>query len=192
MINLANRITIFRILLIPVFIVFMIYYRKTQSAADAKWYLFYAITAFVFAVISDAADGYIARKTGQKTKLGTILDPLADKLLLTSAVVVMALPSREGVYVLPYWYAVLVISRDVIIVAGSFIVHMLKGTLRIRPSITGKATTFLQMLTVCWVLFRFPYPHILVYCSAVCTVLSGLGYIMAGNRQLAEGVSDKG
>ncbi|MDP8219438.1 MAG: CDP-diacylglycerol--glycerol-3-phosphate 3-phosphatidyltransferase [Candidatus Theseobacter exili] len=191
MINLANRITIFRILLIPVFIVFMIYYRKSPSATDAWWYLYCAIITFIFAVISDAADGYIARRKGQKTKLGTILDPLADKLLLTSAVVVMALPSRTGVYALPYWYAVLVISRDIIIVAGSFIVHMLKGAIRIKPSIMGKITTFLQMMTVCWVLFKLPYPQVFVYCSSAFTVFSGLGYIIAGNKQINEGSTSR-
>ena len=182
--NLANKITMFRILLTPVFLVFMIYSRKTGSDAAAKWYLYCAILTFFIAMVSDAADGFIARKKGQQTRLGSILDPLSDKLLLNSAVIVMALPARLGYYNLPYWYAVLVISRDIIIVAGSFIVHMLKGSIKIKPSIIGKATTFLQMTTVCWVLFQIPFPKILVYVSSAFTVCSGVGYMLSGSTQL--------
>ncbi len=174
--NLANKITIARILLIPFFIAFILY---------AKLDL--ALIVFLIAVISDAVDGYIARKWKQRTKLGAMLDPIADKILIISAFVclifVKGLP-----YTLkfPPYVSIIVISRDAIILLGAVIIYMLKGDIDIKPSPLGKITTFLQMLTVVFILTQLKYSRFVWNIMIVFTVISGFEYILRGSRVLSE------
>ncbi|MCX5686231.1 MAG: CDP-alcohol phosphatidyltransferase family protein, partial [Candidatus Omnitrophica bacterium] len=133
--NLANKITIARIVSIPFFIASIVYSR-----------LDIALLFFILAIISDGADGFIARALKQKTKLGTILDPLADKLLLISAYICLAVSrSIPADLRLPPYVPIIIISRDVMIVLGSIIVYVTKGDINVSPSIIGKITTFFQM-----------------------------------------------
>ena len=174
--NLANKITIARIITVPFFIAAVVYSRFEI-----------ALVIFIVAVISDAADGFIARTLKQKTELGTILDPVADKLLLTSAYICLALAgSIPGHLRLPAYVPIVVISRDAIIVLGSIIVHVVTGDLKVSPSNIGKATTFLQMLTIVSVLIQFEYSFILWNVTVLFTVLSGIDYIVKGSRFLGE------
>lgn len=179
MINIPNAITFARILLIPVFVALLLRYRET-SAEPFRWW---AITAFGVAVISDSLDGFIARLKHQKTLIGTFLDPLADKLLILTAVVILSLPIGPLAR-LPSWFAVLVISRDLCIVLGSLLIHMIRGRITPRPSAAGKFTTFLQMLTVVWILLRIPYHQAPLYAAAALTLISGIMYTLDGLRQL--------
>lgn len=175
-INLANKISITRIILIPFFVAAIVYGRSTI-----------AILVFGLAVISDGLDGFIARTFNQKTALGTIIDPIADKLLLMSAYIGLALvPSIPGHMRMPPYVPIVVISRDVIIVIGSIIVYFLKGDLKVSPSVLGKITTFFQMMTVVSVLAEFRFSYILWNVTVALTVASGIDYIMKGSRLMGE------
>jgi len=180
-INLANKITITRIIMIPFFIVAIVYGRNDIG-----------LVFFIIAVISDGLDGFIARTFNQKTALGTIIDPVADKLLLMSAYISLAfMPAVSDHLRLPPYVPIVVISRDVFIVIGSIIVYFLKGDLKVSPSVTGKITTFFQMITIVGILVQFKYSYILWSLTVILTVASGLDYMMKGLRLLGEHASVK-
>ncbi|MFA5146397.1 MAG: CDP-alcohol phosphatidyltransferase family protein [Candidatus Omnitrophota bacterium] len=175
-INLANKISIARIILIPFFIAAVAYSRMDIAL------LFFAI-----AMISDGVDGFIARALHQKTELGTILDPVADKLLLTSAFICLSIVKTIPPEIrLPPYVPIIVISRDVIIILGSVMVYMLKGDLKVGPSAVGKVTTFFQMMTVVSVLLRFEYSIFVWNVAIALTVISGIDYIVKGSRLLGD------
>ena len=190
--TLANQITITRLLLIPVFIVFAAYYSQSIiDNAEVVWYRIAALITYAVASISDALDGYIARNFNQSTQLGRALDPVADKLLLLAGVVTLSV--TQWTAVLPIWFAVLVIARDVAIVAGVVIIHYTIGKVKMRAIATSKICTFLQLSCVCWVLVDFwsvevrPLPlEILIYLAAVFTLISGYQYIVEGIHQMRE------
>ena len=182
--NLANRITIGRILLIPVFVVLVLYY-ENAPLGEGEWIRNLAITVFGFAVLTDAVDGFIARTMQQKTPLGTFLDPIADKLLITSAMVILSFPHLRLGYQLPLWFIVLVISRDMIITMGALLIHILNGSVKVVPSIAGKITTGLQMACVFAILLKSSWSPYWVYAAALATLISGVDYILFGSRQLS-------
>jgi len=178
--NLANRITIFRILLIPFFIASLLYY------SEAKPYLrLVALVIFAIAAFTDAIDGGIARSRSQITELGTILDPIADKLLISSAFISLSIigsiPSELRI---PAGVVLAVITRDIIIVLGALIIYFLKGSIAIKPSWLGKITTFFQMLAILMILAVFKYNKFFVYPAVLFTIVSGIDYIWRGSKQL--------
>ncbi|OIO39574.1 MAG: hypothetical protein AUJ75_01125 [Candidatus Omnitrophica bacterium CG1_02_49_10] len=178
--NLANKISIGRILLIPFFIASILYYTPEND-----YIRYIALAIFTVGVFSDALDGYIARMRRQKTRLGIFLDPLADKLLLVSAMICLSAVSNvPEAYRLPVWLPILVISRDIVIVLGVVILFMIMGDVEVRPSKLGKITTFLQMLTVIVSLLRAPYMYVVWSVTAFFTVASGIGYLIRGSRIL--------
>lgn len=180
--NLANRISIARILLIPFFIGSIVYYKNENTLIS---YLPLAI--FFIAVLTDGADGFIARKFNQKTELGTILDPVADKLLLITAFIALSFSHSIPPHLrLPPWLPILVISRDIIIVLGTVIIHLIRGSIHVMPTVLGKITTFLQMSTILAVLIKFPYSFIIWNIAGAFTVLSGVNYILRGSKLLNE------
>jgi CDP-diacylglycerol--glycerol-3-phosphate 3-phosphatidyltransferase len=180
--NLANKISIIRILLIPFFIGSIVYYRNEGSAAS-----YLPLSIFFAAVISDALDGFIARRFNQKTELGTIIDPLADKLLILTAFVALSFSkSIPQNLKLPAWLPIVVISRDIIIVLGTVLVHLIKGSIQIVPTAWGKVTTFFQMSTILAVLMKFPHSYIVWNLAGIFTVISGIDYIARGSRVLSE------
>jgi cardiolipin synthase len=148
-------------------------------------YRYYAITIFMLASLTDALDGAIARLKHRKTQLGTILDPLADKLLLVSAVILFCVPIN-GITHLPIWILVTFISRDLILIVGAVVIYLQNQELTVKPSILGKATTFFQMLTVIWLLFRLPNPQIVWRTAGMFTILSGFVYVYQGSKQLGK------
>jgi cardiolipin synthase len=174
--NLANRISIGRIILIPFFVGAIVYSRMDI-----------ALIFFLLATVSDGVDGFIARTWNQKTKLGTILDPMADKLLLLSAFVCLAMVKNtpKGISFPPY-VPIIVISRDVIIVLGSITVYLIRGDIKVIPSALGKLTTFFQMATIAAVLVQFNYSYVVWNTAVVLTLLSGIDYIVKGSRLLSE------
>lgn len=188
--TLANKITITRLLLIPVFVIFAAYYSQSIIDGDGVlWYRVSALIIFAIASLSDALDGYIARNFNQSTKLGRALDPVADKLLLLAGVVTLSVTQWHAG--LPIWFAVLVITRDVTIVAGVIIIHYTTGEVKMKRIITSKICTFLQLSCVCWVLVDFwslearPLPlDILIYLAAVMTLISGYQYVVEGIHQM--------
>ena len=184
--NLANKISILRILLIPFFVVSIVYYGSEGSLAS-----YLPLGIFSIAVLTDALDGFIARRFNQKTELGTIIDPIADKLLIITAFVCLAMSkSIPANFRIPPWLPIVVISRDIIIIIGSVIVHVIKGSVQIVPTILGKVTTFLQMFTILAVLAKFHYSFAVWYAAGALTVLSGINYIVRGSR-LFNGINGK-
>ena len=177
--NLPNKITIGRFFSIPLFLLALIYYNRSGRQP----YYFAALLIFSLAAISDGLDGYIARSRKMKTKLGAVLDPLADKLMLNSAIIVFAF-GIKGFYQIPIWFAVLVISRDVLIVGGALIIRWFKGDLKIEPCWWGKTAAVLQMVVVAWVLIKLPRPEIILSAAVFFLVASGISYLRGGIRQL--------
>lgn len=174
MLTLANRLTILRILMVPAITVLLLY-RQMEAG----------LALFVLAGVTDGLDGFVARSRGQKSTLGMVLDPLADKLLLTSTVVVLTILKE-----LPRWFTVIVVSRDVILIGGSCILYMFLGKMATPPSKLGKATTGFQIATVLLVMLDNLLPVLqpatfpLVVATLLLTVASGLDYVFRGARLL--------
>jgi cardiolipin synthase (CMP-forming) len=175
--TIPNLITILRILLAPVFVIYLI-----------NGHLTAALIIFVVCSVSDGVDGMVARFFNQKSRLGAYLDPLADKLLLVAAFIVLSAMGH-----LPAWLTVTVITRDVVILLGVVTIHFNKLELPIRPSVLSKINTCFQFLTVTVVLSKDllslapPLYHYFYYATALFTVSSGLHYIQYGLKFLAAG-----
>jgi len=179
----ANKITIFRILLVPFFIVEVLTYVDDGE----EWHRFLAIMAFLLASVCDGVDGYIARRYDQRSELGAILDPLADKLLLVAGIVLLSLHHEQYLPHLPLWLTATVISRDVLLLLGLVVIHFICGKVTVKPHLIGKGATVLQMVAVCWALLKLPANglHWFALSAAVCTGVSGLIYVSDGVRQLS-------
>jgi cardiolipin synthase (CMP-forming) len=179
----ANKITIMRILLVPFFIVHVTYYLTNGH----ELHRLLAILAFGIASVSDGVDGYIARHYNQRSELGAILDPLADKLLLVSAVVLLSFHNQTHLIPLPIWLTATILSRDVILLLGMVVIHLVCGKVRIRPHFTGKIATVLQMGAVLWTLFKWDPRWLPAWTlsAAGFTGISGLFYLFDGVRQLS-------
>jgi cardiolipin synthase len=175
--TLANQLTLLRMLLIPAFVILVVY-----------GHLGWALTVFVTAGITDALDGLIARRAGQKTSLGAWLDPAADKLLLVTTFVVLTLPNLGLANPLPIWLTVLIISRDVVIVLTVAVVNLAVGPRTFQPSMYGKIATATYIVTaVVAMLFNYlGYASVLVtafvYASLTITIVSSLHYIWHASR----------
>ena len=134
--TLANQLTILRIILIPAFVLLRVY-----------GYPGAALLVCMFAGITDALDGLIARWSGQRTSLGAWLDPMADKLLLVTTFIVLTIPAVPMTNHLPLWLTVSVISRDIVIIGVVAIVNLAMGPRTFKPSVWGKMTTAALILT---------------------------------------------
>lgn len=179
----ANRITILRILLVPFFITQVVYYLTNGH----ETHRLLAILSFAVASVSDGLDGYIARRYNQRSELGAILDPLADKLLLVSGVVLLSFHNQSHLTPLPIWLTTTILSRDVLLLLGMAVIHFVCGKVRICPRLTGKAATVLQMGAVLWTLLKWD-PRVLFWwtlSAALFTGFSGLLYVLDGVRQLS-------
>lgn len=180
---LPNQITILRILLIPVFVLLAVYYgHSVERGIPDERLRIAAIIVFVIAAVSDGIDGWLARSWGLKSKLGAMLDPIADKGLMLTAIITLSVSNWNRS--LPLWFPVLVITRDIIIVVGWMVLHFLNDYVEVRPSILGKITTFFQMLTIAAVLLQWHHDDIIVTIAGIMTFLSGIGYILGGVRLL--------
>jgi len=176
----ATQITIFRILLIPVFIGLAIYYGQSVAEGAANETLrFWTIFSFAIAAISDAVDGYIARNFNQASRLGAILDPLADKLMLLSAIITLSFTGWRQHF--PLWFPTLVIFRDLASIGAAFIIDHLIGKCEIKAHWTGKVATFAQFAAILWLMLDLPnliWP----------TVVAGVFTAISGFRNLADGL----
>ena len=172
-----NQITFFRFVLLPIFLI-CLFYQKYE----------WALALLIVAGVSDGLDGLLARWLNQKSELGTFLDPLADKLLLSSAFVVL---SFKGV--IEWWLTILVLARDVVILATAVLILLVVGPRTFPPSIYGKLTTVLQILLVVVAVaaaaFQSPSLHQtqrwLIYAVATATVVSGVHYSLTIARRLS-------
>ncbi len=172
--NLPNKITILRILLIPFFISFILY---------SKWEM--ALIIFIIAAVSDGIDGYLSRTLKQRTELGKVLDPIADKLLILSAFISLSVVNDLPAAIkMPYYVPIVIISRDAIIVLGALLIYFIKGKIELKPTIISKITTFLQMITVISILLKLAVSGILWNVAVAFTVYSGVDYVIRGSRLL--------
>jgi cardiolipin synthase len=177
----ANQLTILRIVLIPAFVLLVVYGRLGA-----------ALLVFMTAGATDALDGLIARRAGQRTSLGAWLDPMADKLLLVTTFIVLTLPAIPLTNHLPLWLTVVVISRDVVILAVVAIVNLAIGPRTFRPSMLGKATTAAFILTSVAVMY-FNYRRetslvveIGIWVSLALTIVSAADYFFRLRRLINE------
>ncbi len=185
--SLANKVTVFRILLIPLFLIALIYSRdKFVIDLGNKTYNSIPLLIFFIAMVSDVLDGFIARKHRQQSSLGTFLDPLADKLFLVSAFIMLAFLQR-----VPYWVSVIVIGRDLVIVLGWAMIFAIIKQSIIVPSVYGKFTTFFQTLTVLAVLLEVSYVRYIWHIAVIFTLISGFDYIIKGYKQINRTVGIK-
>src|SRR5437016_6665680 len=174
----ANQLTILRIIFVPVFIILLAYH-------EIGW----ALGTLVAAGITDVLDGLIARRFGQKTSIGAVLDPIADKLLMTSSILILSLPQMEFHTMIPRWLMIVIIFRDVFILLVSLIVVLMVGWRVFTPSPYGKASTVMQVLTVLAVLYgnwkhmTVSELHVLFYMTGLMTAFSGLHYLIRGRGQ---------
>jgi len=182
----ANKVTILRILLVPFFVVEMLYYVQDGNEVHRLvGLLAYAITA-----ILDGVDGYIARRYNQRSELGAILDPIADKLLLVSGVVLLSFDHRPFLGKIPLWLTGTIIGRDLLLLIGLVVIQITVGKVIVHPRIMGKIATVLQMIAVFWVLLKWDseggarWFKYWTASAAVCTGISGLLYLWDGVRQL--------
>jgi cardiolipin synthase len=195
----ANKITILRILLIPFFVMMAVYYGHGVQTGDPQdWQRWCAIAIFLVAAASDGLDGYIARHFNQKSALGVILDPIADKGLLLSGIITLSFSNWS--YEFPLWFPVLIVARDLIVAAGVITMRLLMGAVRVQPSWTGKTATALQMVAIAQAMLQLPalnqrvpglaafsYNDLLPACAGLFTLVSGIGYAIDGIRQIHAG-----
>jgi cardiolipin synthase (CMP-forming) len=179
--TLANQLTILRIMLIPAFVLFVVY-----------GHLGAALITFAVAGATDALDGFLARHAGQRTSLGAWLDPMADKLLLVTTFVVLTLPGIPLTNHLPLWLTVLLISRDIVIVGVVAVVNLALGPRTFRPSLWGKLATATFIVTSVVVMF-FNYREersilidLFVWLSLALTVISAGDYFWKLRRLINE------
>lgn len=166
--NIPNTLTMMRILIVPIFIISLIY---------GKYRI--ALFLFIMATITDALDGLIARKTGQKTPIGAFLDPLADKVILMTSFIIFAMLKW-----IPYWLLIIVISRDLIVVLGWMVLYIVTGSSRVEVSSFGKIAIATQFLLIAYKLLainfpkNIPQPSFEVYMLVgFVSAISGIHYI---------------
>lgn len=182
----ANKITILRILLIPFFVVELIYYLQTGNEVHRLL----ALLSFAVTAILDGVDGYIARRYNQKSELGAILDPLADKFLLVSAIVTLSFNRSPYLGQIPLWLTGTVLGRDVLLLIGIAVIRLTVGQVTVRPRLIGKVATVFQMAAVIWILLGWDrdlnarWFGIWSVGAAAFTGISGLLYVWDGVKQL--------
>ena len=192
-VTVPNILTVIRMILIPIFVICLYYQRFGWGLA-----------IFIWAGVTDGLDGMLARRFDQKSQLGTILDPIADKLLLVTSFVTLSLPSvisrtalpapHENFHLpVPFWVTVAVISRDVFIIVGAATINIVTGFRNFRPSLLGKANTVVQITAIVIILLAAQMPLLrgyllpTVYFTVFAfAVLSGGHYIFHAARLLGE------
>ncbi len=171
-VGLANLLTLLRMGLVPIFVIAVLGGRPGQ-----------ALLVFAVAGVTDALDGFVARWSGQITRLGSYLDPVADKLLLMTAFVVLAVPGVHGGITIPVWITVLVLTRDLLIVIVALVLYLAQGHADFPPSLLSKANTTVQIVSVVLVLAVGLEPRletlarVALWLTAFTTVASGLDYV---------------
>ncbi|HVN24315.1 MAG TPA: CDP-diacylglycerol--glycerol-3-phosphate 3-phosphatidyltransferase [Syntrophorhabdales bacterium] len=169
--NLPNVLSILRLCLTAFFIVSVTYQRYTE-----------ALVLFVAQAVSDLLDGFLARILHKKTDLGAWLDPIADKVMLVSSYLVLGFQE-----IVPYWVVAIVLSRDLVVAGGFLFLHLFSSRVVPSPSLLGKATTVLQMVTVLYLLWSVTREFQLYFFYAVAglTLLSGFQYLLLGLTALS-------
>ena len=182
-----NLLTVFRMVLIPVFVTMLFYQRFTL-----------ALAVFVCAGLTDGLDGLLARRFDQRSQLGTVLDPIADKLMMVTAFIVLSMrgifpPPVPSHLPVPFWVTITVISRDVFIIVGAAAINIMTGFRGFRPSWLGKVNTTVQIVAIAAIMFAASFPYYTGYYlptvyATVFTfaILSGLHYVFFASQLLNE------
>jgi len=176
-----NQITLLRLGFLPFFLILISY-------EEYKW----ALLVLVFAGLSDGIDGLLARKLNQRSALGAYLDPMADKLLLSSSFVILAFKKE-----IAWWLTIIVLSRDVLILVVAVVIILISGYRPFPPSIFGKLTTMTQIILVFTVVLNAAYSNLmlvpviraLVYIVAALSIISAFHYSVTITRNLSSGTS---
>ncbi len=176
--NLANKITITRIVLLPLFIISLL----------QKWWP-WPVFIYIPIMLSDCIDGYVARIKNQQSKLGAFLDPLADRLLLIFTFITLSYQK-----IIPLWLLTIVLSRDIIVISGWGLIFLITNKKEIVPRTTGKIAVILQMFFVLFVLLApdsisrgpFNFEKAMMYITGVVTVLSAIDYVIIGVKKLSK------
>jgi cardiolipin synthase len=186
-ITVPNVLTIFRMVLIPIFVTLVFYQRFV-----------WALAVFVIAGLTDGLDGLLARRFDQQSQLGTILDPIADKLMLVTAFIVLSLksvfhPPLPKHLPIPFWVTVAVISRDVFIIVGAAAINIMTGFRGFKPSWLGKLNTTVQIVAVALIMFAASVPFgsgyylpTLYTCVFTLAILSGIHYVFFVSKLMNE------
>ncbi len=178
--NLANKFSFVRLLLTPIFVLSVLYYRADNPVSAVL-----PIAVFLTAVMTDAIDGYIARRFAQTTRFGAVLDPLADKFLIIVAFITLTFTKTIPPHLrIPPWVLTIVLTRDIFIITGSLVIFVMFEYIEFKPSALGKVTTFFQMMTVSAVLLRYGRSDVIWNITAFFTVASGIHYLIRTNRVL--------
>ena len=190
--TIPTRITLARLLMSPLFVGLAIKYSSTiETGKPDKFFLWLAIIIFAIAVLSDALDGYLARKLNQISKIGSFLDPIADKTLLLSATITLTFVDCGNT--LPIFYTTLILSRELIQISGAIAIGAIRGDIKVKHHWTGKFYTFMQVILI-YSAFLVTSNQIIFYLSVVggfFTFSSAALYIYAGLSQLPEEVHEK-
>ncbi len=152
-ITVPNLLTVFRMVLIPVFVSLLFYQRFVL-----------ALVVFVLAGVTDGLDGLLARRFDQKSQLGTILDPIADKMMMITSFVVLSMrsvfpPPVPSHLPIPFWVTIAVISRDVFILVGAASINIVTGFRGFRPSMLGKINTTVQIVAIGIIMLAASFPY---------------------------------
>jgi cardiolipin synthase len=172
-----NQITFLRLGFLPIFLILVSY-------EHYRW----ALAVLVISGLSDGFDGMLARRLNQKSSLGAVLDPIADKLLLSSSFVILAFKQK-----IAWWLTIMVLSRDVLLLTVAIVIILISGYRSFPPSILGKCTTAFQIILVFMVLLAAGFPNeqlttlnrLLIYTVTALTVISGFHYSFATARRLS-------
>ncbi|OGS45940.1 MAG: hypothetical protein A2539_05650 [Elusimicrobia bacterium RIFOXYD2_FULL_34_15] len=168
--TLANNLTISRIILVPVYIISVI--------AGNEWL---SISIFIFCILTDFLDGLFARIRGERTQLGSFLDPLADKLLLISSFIVLVVLKK-----IPVWVLIVVITKNIIVFTGWWLRYHIMRNAEISPTLFGKTSTVLEMTVVLLVLINTPENILnpIMYLMLLSIVISTFTYIIPGIKEI--------
>src|SRR6476620_8340146 len=192
-ITVPNLLTVFRMVLIPVF-VSLVFYQRFVSA----------LTVFIIAGVTDGLDGLLARRFDQRSLLGTILDPIADKMMMVTSFVVLSMRSIFPQPVpshlpIPFWVTIAVISRDVFILVGAASINIVTGFRGFRPSMLGKINTTVQIVAIAVIMFAASVPYgtgyylPTIYATVfVFAVLSGVHYVFFVSKLVNEDRRNEG
>jgi cardiolipin synthase (CMP-forming) len=171
-----NQITFLRLGFLPLFLILILYEKYA-----------WALLALVFVAGTDTIDGLLARRLNQKSALGAYLDPIADKLLLSSSFIVLSMEKK-----IPWWLTIMVLSRDILMLIVAAVILIIQGYRPFPPSLLGKATTFFEIGLVFFALLHAAYPNpsfeilvgYLIYTVSVLVTVSGFHYSFVVARRL--------
>jgi cardiolipin synthase len=176
--SIPNYLTLLRIILTPVFVTTLISYGPGKEHLRL-----WALGIFILAAVTDALDGILARLLQQKTALGQVLDPFADKLLILGGYIGL-LFTNPLAYHPPLWVTITILFRDLVLSLGFFTLHFMHVPCKVEPNLFGKLTTTLQMLLLIFILLEWEIAVPLAYVTGIVTILSGIIYVIKGLKQI--------